>query len=171
MSAQKRSVRGAWPRTVAWALALLLSTGTTAAAAQPSDEPAPATLPLAPPLPAASDTLAWRWEAAPAPVHVAVARRDPVARPAPPGDPWLGQDKLLHAAGSFLIALSAQYVLTQKIGQRDALAFPVSAFGTFGLGLVKEVSDGRRPVNPHFSTRDLVADAVGIALAGVVVAL
>ncbi|MFN3597521.1 MAG: hypothetical protein ACK41D_09660 [Rubricoccaceae bacterium] len=117
--------------------------------------------------------LGWRWDAGPAPAPVAAAHAAaPVslARRPPPDDPWLGQDKLLHAAGSFLIALSAQYVLTQKIGQRDALAFPVAAFGTFGLGLVKEVADSRRPVNPHFSTRDLVADAAGIALAGVVVA-
>jgi len=80
-------------------------------------------------------------------------------------DPWLGRDKVLHAAGSFLMTLSTQYVLQAKLGASRDQALPVSAGVVLGLGLAKEVADSRRPVRPFFSTRDLVADAVGVALA------
>ena len=80
-------------------------------------------------------------------------------------DPWLGRDKVLHAGFSFLITLSAQYVLQAKLDASRDEALPVSAGFALGLGLTKEVVDSRRPINPRFSTRDLVADAVGVALA------
>ncbi len=80
-------------------------------------------------------------------------------------DPWLGRDKALHAAGSFLLTLSAQYVLTAKLGTGEGTALPLAAGAAFSLGLAKEVADSRRPVSPLFSRRDLVADAVGVALA------
>ncbi|MEM1041743.1 MAG: hypothetical protein AAGI91_03855 [Bacteroidota bacterium] len=80
-------------------------------------------------------------------------------------DPWFGRDKALHAAGSFLLTLSAQYVLTAKLSADEGTAIPIAAGTAFSLGLAKEVADSRRPVNPLFSTRDLVADAVGVALA------
>ncbi len=80
-------------------------------------------------------------------------------------DPWLGRDKVLHAAGSFLLTLSAQYVLTSKLDASEDGALPIAAGATLSLGLAKEVADSRRPVRPFFSTRDLVADAVGVALA------
>ncbi|MEP0546052.1 MAG: hypothetical protein ABJF88_03905 [Rhodothermales bacterium] len=80
-------------------------------------------------------------------------------------DPWLGRDKVLHAAGSFLLTLSAQYVLTSKLDTDEDTAVPIAAGSAFSLGLAKEVADSRRPVRPLFSTRDLVADAVGVALA------
>lgn len=80
-------------------------------------------------------------------------------------DPWLGRDKVLHAAGSFLLTLSAQYVLTAKLSVGADDAVPLAAGATLSLGLAKEVADSRRPVRPLFSTRDLVADAVGVALA------
>lgn len=80
-------------------------------------------------------------------------------------DPWLGRDKALHAGGSFLLTLSGQYVLTAKLSASEGTALPISAGTTLALGLAKEVMDSRRAVRPHFSTRDLVADAVGVALA------
>ena len=80
-------------------------------------------------------------------------------------DPWLGRDKALHAGGSFLLTLSGQYVLTAKFAASESTALPIAAATTLALGLAKEVMDSRRPVRPHFSTRDLVADAVGVALA------
>ena len=80
-------------------------------------------------------------------------------------DPWLGRDKVLHASASFLLTLSAQYVLTSKLDTDADTAVPIAAGAAFSLGLTKEFADSRRPVNPLFSTRDLVADAVGVALA------
>ena len=80
-------------------------------------------------------------------------------------DPWLGRDKVLHAGFSFLTTLSAQYVLESKLDTSRGGALPVAAGVVLGLGLAKEVADSRRPVAPLFSTRDLVADAVGVALA------
>lgn len=88
------------------------------------------------------------------------ARRDTL-----PPDPWIGRDKVLHAAGSFLLTLSAQYVLTSKLDASEDGALPIAAGATLSLGLAKEIADSRRPVRPFFSTRDLVADAVGVALA------
>lgn len=80
-------------------------------------------------------------------------------------DPWIARDKALHAGGSFLLTLSGQYVLTAKLAASEGTALPIAAGTTLALGLAKEVVDSRRAVRPHFSTRDLVADAVGVALA------
>ena len=80
-------------------------------------------------------------------------------------DPWFGRDKVLHAGFSFLTTLSAQYVLQAKLEASRDEALPVAAGVTLGLGVAKEVADSRRPINPLFSTRDIVADAVGVALA------
>ncbi len=80
-------------------------------------------------------------------------------------DPWLGRDKVLHAGFSFLTTLSAQYVLQTKFDASRDEALPVSAGLVLSLGLVKEIADSRRPVQPLFSTRDLAADAAGVALA------
>jgi uncharacterized protein YfiM (DUF2279 family) len=80
-------------------------------------------------------------------------------------DPWLGRDKVLHAAGSFLLTLSAQYVLVNKLDTSEDGALPIAAGTAFSLGLAKEVADSRRRVNPLFSVRDLAADAFGVALA------
>ena len=80
-------------------------------------------------------------------------------------DPWLGRDKALHAGFSFLTTLSAQYVLQAKLDASRDEALPVSAGVVLGLGLAKEIADSRRPNSPLFSKRDLVADAVGVALA------
>jgi uncharacterized protein YfiM (DUF2279 family) len=95
----------------------------------------------------------------PEPVAVSVAPRDTLR------DPWLGRDKVLHAAGSFLLTLSAQYVLTSKLDTSEDGALPIAAGTALSLGLAKEVADSRRAVRPLFSVRDLVADAVGVALA------
>lgn len=80
-------------------------------------------------------------------------------------DPWLGRDKALHTGGSFLLTLSGQYVLTAKLAASEGTALPIAAGTTLALGLTKEILDSRRTARPHFSTRDLVADAVGVALA------
>ncbi|NNF56796.1 MAG: hypothetical protein HKN04_01005 [Rhodothermaceae bacterium] len=95
---------------------------------------------------------------------------DTTETPRPP-DPWLGRDKALHAGGSFLLTLSAQYVLTDKAGASNGEALPFAIGSALTLGLAKEVMDSQRPLHPHFSTRDLVADAVGVLLAVGVVLL
>jgi len=104
--------------------------------------------------------------AMPAPAR-APARADSLRPP----DAWLGPDKALHAGGSFLFTLSAQYALTDKAGLSDAEALPLSAAVALALGIAKEVRDSRRAVGPHFSLRDLAADALGVALAAVVTQL
>lgn len=86
------------------------------------------------------------------------------------GERWLAQDKLVHAAGSFLFVLAAQYVLTEKAGLSEGAALPLAAGVTLGIGLAREVHDGRRAVAPHFCVRDLVADAAGVGLGAALVA-
>lgn len=96
-----------------------------------------------------------------------VAVRDTTAPP----DEWLGYDKVLHAGGSLLLTLSGQYVLVDKAGLSNGEALPLSASTTLLLGVMKEVADSRRPRHPHFSWRDLVADAVGVLVAAAVASL
>ena len=129
-----------------WAALLLVAAGAAAQPVLPRAEAA--TLPgLAPPAPVGPDT-----------TH---------ALP----DDWIARDKALHVGASFLLTLSAQYVLTDKTGWSNADALPVTAGAALGLGLLKEVMDSQRPRHPHFCWRDLAADAVGVGLAAAVVAL
>lgn len=109
---------------------------------------------------------AWTWEARP----LASTPGDPLDHARLPDD-WLGRDKALHAGVSFLTTLSAQYVLTEKLDASEGEALPIAAGATVALGIAKEVMDSRRPRAPHFCTRDLVADAVGVLLAVGVVLL
>ncbi len=95
-----------------------------------------------------------------------IARADSLRPP----DMWIARDKAMHASASLLLTLSGQYMLTDKAGLSDAQALPVSAATTLALGVVKEIADSRRSVGPHFSWRDLVADAAGVAL-GALIAL
>ena len=116
--------------------------------------------------PGAGRPLAVSLGGAPAPPRV--ARPDSTA--ALPDD-WVARDKALHLGASFLLTLSAQYVLTDKASLSDGRALPVAAGAALALGLVKEVADARRPRSPHFCWRDLAADAAGVALAAAVVGL
>lgn len=88
-----------------------------------------------------------------------------------PPDPWLGADKAIHAGGSFLMTLSGQYILTDKTELSNAQALPFAAGAALAIGLTKEILDSQRPVRPHFSWRDLAADALGVALGVAVVSL
>jgi len=90
--------------------------------------------------------------------------------PAPP-EAWIARDKALHLSASFLLTLAGQYVLTDKTAMSDGDALPVAAGAALALGLAKEVADSQRPNYPHFCWRDLAADAVGVALGALVVAL
>ncbi|HHP7239901.1 hypothetical protein [Longibacter sp.] len=95
----------------------------------------------------------------------------PPAPDAPPADPWLGMDKAKHVGGSLLLTLSTQYVLVAKAHWAETDALPVSAATAATVGIAKEVYDRYAGPTAFFSTRDLVADAVGIALGVVVVLL
>ncbi|NBC87337.1 MAG: hypothetical protein GVY25_14215 [Bacteroidetes bacterium] len=95
----------------------------------------------------------------------------PPALDAPPADPWLGMDKAKHVGGSLLLTLSTQYVLVVKADWAEGDALPVSMATAAGIGVAKEVYDRYAGPTAFFSTRDLVADAVGIALGVVVVLL
>jgi uncharacterized protein YfiM (DUF2279 family) len=96
------------------------------------------------------------------------ARLAPAADSLRPPDLWIARDKAMHASASFLLTLSGQYVLTDKAGLSNGQALPVSAATTLALGVLKEVADSRRARGPHFSWRDLAADAVGVALGALV---
>jgi len=121
--------------------------------------------PAAAQMPEAARYEGWTWAARPLPTPLAA---DTLRRPS---DHWLGRDKALHAAGSFLLTLSAQYVLTAKGGADEADALPFAAGTALFLGVMKEVADARHPRHPHFCWRDLTADALGVLLAAGVIAL
>ena len=118
--------------------------------------------------PGAGRPLAVSLDGGPAPTPTRAARPDSTA--ALP-DGWVARDKALHLGASFLLTLSAQYVLTDKASLSDGRALPLAAGSALALGLVKEVADARRPRSPHFCWRDLAADAAGVALAAAVVGL
>ena len=133
-----------------------------------ADDPAPTAAPppdadgahTGPPL-----RLAPAPEAPGAPPTVAAAM-PPVAPP----DEWVGRDKALHFGVSFLMTLASQYVLTSKAEMEEGPALPVAAGFTLAVGLGKEVADSQRSRSPLFSFRDLAADALGIALASLIIA-
>lgn len=79
-------------------------------------------------------------------------------------DPWLGRDKMQHLAFSFLLTLGSQYVLVNKGARSEMQALPLSVSGTAAVGLAKELYDRHKP-RGRFSTRDLIADGLGILLA------
>ncbi len=76
-------------------------------------------------------------------------------------DPWFGEDKFMHFYASAGICGSSFYLLERRFG-RDAgesALYSVSVTGLIGLG--KETYDQIR--GGHFSVKDLVWDAAGIA--------
>lgn len=82
-----------------------------------------------------------------------------------PPDDWLARDKAMHAGASFLITISSQYVYESKLDLTQGEALPLSISTALSAGLLKEIMDSQREHLPHFSQRDLVADAVGVLLA------
>lgn len=82
-----------------------------------------------------------------------------------PHDRWWARDKAKHLVGSALWTLSTQYVLVAKADWSEGDALPVSIASGVAVGLAKEVYDRQTPPAYHFSTKDLAADAAGIALA------
>lgn len=84
-------------------------------------------------------------------------------------DPWLGFDKVQHFTFSFLFTLGQQYLIVNKIGATESQALPYSISSTAAIGLFKEIYDKKRSPSRHFSKRDLVADALGIAVATLII--
>ena len=93
------------------------------------------------------------------------------ASPVHSRDEWIARDKALHLGVSFLLALSTQYALVSKAGMEEDRALPLSAGFTLAVGLGKEAADARRGALPAFAWRDLAADALGVALAALIIAL
>lgn len=89
----------------------------------------------------------------------------------PMADDWFGRDKLLHFGTSFLLTLSSQYFLTEKVGLDETRGAFVSAPIALSLGLMKELGDARHPTRPYFSWRDMVANSAGVLLAVGLIAL
>lgn len=88
-----------------------------------------------------------------------------------PIDPWFGRDKALHVSVSFLLTLSGQYFLVSKADLSESTALPISAATALSVGLMKEIADSQRPRNPHFSWRDMAANAVGVGLGALLIVL
>lgn len=86
-----------------------------------------------------------------------------------PADPWLAMDKAQHLVISFALTLSGQYTLVNKLELTEGNALPLSATATALVGLAKEWYDHRS--YGYFSTRDLAADALGIAVAVLLISL
>jgi len=107
--------------------------------------------------------LALRYNVPPAAVEPASPPRT--------ADRWVAMDKAKHLGGSALWTLATQYVLVVKANWRDGDALPVSVASAAAAGLAKEVYDRRVGSTAHFCGRDLVADALGIALATGVILL
>jgi uncharacterized protein YfiM (DUF2279 family) len=77
-------------------------------------------------------------------------------------DRWLAWDKLWHFSASFVTVGASYHVGTDRFGWNHAPATGAALGGTFCIGLTKELSDLLGPKR-HFSWKDLVADAAGIA--------
>lgn len=84
-------------------------------------------------------------------------------------DPWIGPDKLMHFSATFLLTLSGQYFLENKMRLEDLRAVPVAAGTAFALGLFKELADSQRQHRPLFSWRDMAWNSAGIAAAVIVI--
>ena len=79
-------------------------------------------------------------------------------------DPWIGRDKAQHLALSFIVTSAADYTLARQ-GRPLAYRQRVSLGLSFSLGLLKEAHDALSPGGSGFSLKDLLADAIGCALA------
>ncbi len=80
-------------------------------------------------------------------------------------DPWFGFDKVQHLVFSGLLTINTQYVLETKADWTRNDALPASISTAFLIGFGKEVYDRHLGPRRVFSSRDLLADSVGIALA------
>lgn len=87
------------------------------------------------------------------------------------GDQWTSIDKVQHASFSLLMTLSGQYLLVNKAGWSESRSLPASMVVTAGAGVGKELYDWRVGPSRYFSFKDLVADALGITVAAIIIAI
>ncbi|UCG43672.1 MAG: hypothetical protein JSU73_03380 [candidate division WOR-3 bacterium] len=78
-------------------------------------------------------------------------------------DRWLAADKLWHFTASFATVGAAYHLCANRLRLPEPVPTGVAAGGTLTLGLTKEFADLSGPER-HFSWKDLVADALGIAV-------
>ena len=83
-------------------------------------------------------------------------------------DQWFAIDKLQHLTYSCLIALGCQYVLVNKMDVSENHGLIISSGLSFSAGILKELQD-RRGKNGYFSTRDVVANLIGISIAALII--
>lgn len=96
-----------------------------------------------------------------------VRRDTSVARAALPPDRWLGEDKVKHFfLDGFTLATSVAAARAVGVERRPALVVGASVAALVGVG--KEIRDRR--VTGRFSPKDLLADALGAAAYGAVLA-
>jgi len=80
----------------------------------------------------------------------------------------IGFDKIQHVAFSCLWTLSNQYVLENKSGFSEQKALSYSVSSSALLGIAKESNDVQTKERP-FDWADMIANAVGIAIAVIII--
>ena len=83
-------------------------------------------------------------------------------------DEWMSFDKLQHFSFSFLLCLSSQYILENKINFSHKKSLQISISQTFAIGLGKEIYDSKKKDN-FFSKKDFAANTLGIILASLLI--
>ena len=83
-------------------------------------------------------------------------------------DDWIAIDKLQHFSYSLLISLGCQYVLVNKMNNTEKSSLPISSAFSFSAGLLKELND-QKGKNGYFSSKDMIANFVGILVAAIII--
>ncbi|HDQ44709.1 MAG TPA: hypothetical protein ENN17_04305 [bacterium] len=80
-------------------------------------------------------------------------------------DRWIARDKAQHLVASMILTGMKTYRLHHVSGWGRERSLHAGAVLTFGLGVMKEIYDLRKPFPQNrFSLKDLTADLAGIAL-------
>ena len=84
------------------------------------------------------------------------------------GDRFWAPDKAQHFMGSLISTVLVHQILFRSAGLEKMTSRQMAVGFSFSLGVLKEVRDSRQPGN-HFSWKDLLADAAGIAVGVVLI--
>ena len=79
------------------------------------------------------------------------------------GDSFLGVDKRQHFVGSLIQTVFWGKLAEQRFHVQVPKTLLIGGGITFSMGIAKEIRDARQPWN-HFCWKDLVADALGVAV-------
>ncbi len=85
-------------------------------------------------------------------------------------DPWLAPDKGLHLIGSMIVTIGVAKSMQTFNDNSKPEALKMGVGCSISLGLWKEWRDSRKP-NKFFSWKDLIADAAGIIVGGMIINL